>query len=1229
MKIKELKRTVNMSWSPAELYPSMLVTGSAAQQVDASFSSNASLELYSLNLGDPTYDLELKSSLQTEHKFQKLVWSGAGVIVGGCDGGLLEFYNAEKLLKNPSEAFVGSSTKHTGQVSALDINPYQKNLLASGASDSEIFIWDLNNTSQPMAPGARSAPHDHVQGLAWNQQVQHILGSTFATRCLVWDLRKNEPIMKLSDSQSGSRWRALAWHPQVATQLCVASDHDHAPVLQLWDLRLAASPLVTLEGHEKGVLSLSWSRHDHELLLSAGKDGSVRLWNPANTRPGGELVLEVCRQAGWVLDVSWSPRTPGLLAAASFDQTLSLHTMHHVAQPAAISAQGQSDIMDSFGGAESFLSLPVVSPTAPPPAPAPQAPRPPSWLKRPVRARFAFGGKLVSFERCPREAGSQKTVYISQVVSEPEIVEKALELDRVIGLTLSHEQDAAERLAEYCREKGEAAVDQNERYEWFFLRANFLPSYRTELLNLLGFKQDEISSKFKGLAVNNESRPAEGQGLSRTGSTETEAELSTDTSTDLSLCTNRSTSILSVVYVQDAQTLIERKLASVELEPSVKDVVIPNGDDLTSEICRSLVTGQLEEAVELCLEDERLADALVIASLGSQELLYKVQRYHLYRTCNSPVSLVVGGLLGGRWAALVSGAAPASWRNVLAALLTHCHGESLQHYCEMLGDKLSSSPEASLREAAVLCYTCCACGEPLCRRALRASRSPADLAAAAERALLLRRAAAVNGSAAGGSGGSSAVDVLLEEYAARLAAQGCLRSALAALQGANTTLNERLEVALRMKNQYNTRQQPPAPQPAGARSRTVSGHTHTQPRGQYTHTYTHNDTNAYNQHPAEPPAWSAPPRPLSATPQPAGGISGRSKYKVDPSVQAAPLYNQYSFNSPAPPQPSYGYNSPLPEQYGPAAPVNNFAPINRPNPAPLNPAPLNPAPLNPAPLSQPPPEPVSMSQYAPPRPAAPGWNDPPMVTNTHKFDVGDMSASHAGTRHWTQLLQSRRSDEPKPEVQQQAPITHPLFGVEPPQHVPLVPAPGQTHYQTQNQFPPTQYPGQFQGQYPGQPAHYPGQQDTLPGQQAPDMYQQYPGGYQQNYGQQPPAPAAAPPPPPAPVVKPPLPADLAPIQTAFDELHRVCLERAHNIQIKRKLEDVQRRLETLYDILRENKLSPSAVSALHTSASLAGRGEASSALQACSELAAGSDFAAAASFLPGLKMLFLLADQLR
>ena len=47
--------------------------------------------------------------------------------------------------------------KHTGVVGALDCNPFQSNLLASGGGAAEILIWDLNNPSVPMTPGAKAA----------------------------------------------------------------------------------------------------------------------------------------------------------------------------------------------------------------------------------------------------------------------------------------------------------------------------------------------------------------------------------------------------------------------------------------------------------------------------------------------------------------------------------------------------------------------------------------------------------------------------------------------------------------------------------------------------------------------------------------------------------------------------------------------------------------------------------------------------------------------------------------------------------------------------------------------------------------------------------------------------------------------------------------------------------------------------------------------------------------
>ena len=47
------------------------------------------------------------------------------------------------------------------------------------------------------------------------------------------------------------RYSAVAWHPSVATQVVVACEDDHSPVLQQWDLRNNLAPVHEYEGHSK------------------------------------------------------------------------------------------------------------------------------------------------------------------------------------------------------------------------------------------------------------------------------------------------------------------------------------------------------------------------------------------------------------------------------------------------------------------------------------------------------------------------------------------------------------------------------------------------------------------------------------------------------------------------------------------------------------------------------------------------------------------------------------------------------------------------------------------------------------------------------------------------------------------------------------------------------------------------------------------------------------------
>lgn len=47
------------------------------------------------------------------------------------------------------------------------------------------------------------------------------------------------------------RCSAVAWNPEVATQLVVACEDDLSPTLQLWDLRNSVAPLREFNAHDK------------------------------------------------------------------------------------------------------------------------------------------------------------------------------------------------------------------------------------------------------------------------------------------------------------------------------------------------------------------------------------------------------------------------------------------------------------------------------------------------------------------------------------------------------------------------------------------------------------------------------------------------------------------------------------------------------------------------------------------------------------------------------------------------------------------------------------------------------------------------------------------------------------------------------------------------------------------------------------------------------------------
>ena len=104
-KVKEIVRTANVAWSPRALQSIYLIGGTVAQQLDATFSTSANLELFSLDLASSELAMPLVGRVESPQRFHKLIWSHhgvgdqyqMGVAIGGSDNGGISIWNVARV----------------------------------------------------------------------------------------------------------------------------------------------------------------------------------------------------------------------------------------------------------------------------------------------------------------------------------------------------------------------------------------------------------------------------------------------------------------------------------------------------------------------------------------------------------------------------------------------------------------------------------------------------------------------------------------------------------------------------------------------------------------------------------------------------------------------------------------------------------------------------------------------------------------------------------------------------------------------------------------------------------------------------------------------------------------------------------------------------------------------------------------------------------------------------
>jgi len=382
----------------------------------------------------------------------------------------------------------------------------------------------------------------------------------------------------------------------------------------------------------------------------------------------------------WTYQTRWNPTNPNLLATASFDGKIAVHSLQTCKADA-----NRPDAATANLDGEDFFNQASVDPQGP----SFSLKKTPKWLEVPAGASFGFGGKLVHFGAVETQAGQPRRskVTISKFEVETGVSEAA------VGFEEALKKDSLGSIAE---SRAKEAKSEAEKSVWNVLKSLVDANPRIRLREYLGFEEESEVE----------------------GTTDVEAK---ETNTDGLVQPNGSDSAKNKrlsSFFSDSNVDSEFFLSDLASLPSTRGARTNNpfhiysGDESESDkqITRALLLGQFEKAVDICLKEDRMSDAFMLAVCGGDKCTEKVRTAYLTKKAKGPNYLrVLASVIGKNMWDVVYNADLANWKEVMVTLITFANEEEFEDLCGVLGDRLleesrENGSNVEQRAAASFCF---------------------------------------------------------------------------------------------------------------------------------------------------------------------------------------------------------------------------------------------------------------------------------------------------------------------------------------------------------------------------------------------------------------------------------------------------------------------------------------------------------------------------------------------
>ena len=408
-------------------------------------------------------------------------------------------------------------------------------------------------------------------------------------------------------------------------------------------------------------------------MLSSGKDNRNICWNPQT----GDLYGEFPVVTNWAFQTRWNPHNPGLIATASFDGKIAIQSIQSTKPEVDGLAGSTSQAVDDDDFFNKSQSQPQGTSF--------NLQKAPKWLQRPCGASFGFGGKVVSFKGSASDTSKRSMIRISTftiddgIASSTEAFEAALKENDLSGI---------------CEHRISEATFDAEKADWKVIKTLMSKSPRKDLVDYLDFssQDDEAADGVSKLSMNG-SMDDEPQGLK---------EPSASKSNRLSAFFDNSA---------DGDSFLS-ELAATKGAKTNNPFQLYSGSESEADrrITRALLLGEFDKALDVCLQEDRLSDAFMIAICGGQKCIDKAQKAYFNRKAGSPNYLrLLASVVGKNLWDMVHNADLSTWKEIMATLCTYADAKEFPDLCEALGDRLDEQMKAeggdrNLRKDALFCY---------------------------------------------------------------------------------------------------------------------------------------------------------------------------------------------------------------------------------------------------------------------------------------------------------------------------------------------------------------------------------------------------------------------------------------------------------------------------------------------------------------------------------------------